>query len=215
MTARNLFLVLLLTVSLSSASWAGTVSWNELSDRDISPQGRAALSVERERWLHSESEHFIYHFRDEKLADTFFVYAEHYYSWIKELFGVERDLWSKKWHIFVFEDKTEWEAFKKRVGQGQGAEAFTTGWELFIFRNPFWLAPQKTLAHELTHLIVFRFLDGPIPLFLNEGISEYISFKAIAQKANGDEYNVRVFKKIPAGLWIDCSSLASMTEYPP
>ena len=61
------------------------LSWDELSDRDISPTAKLALSFQ-ENWLHAESKHFIYHFNTPKTAETITTYAEIYYDWIKDLF---------------------------------------------------------------------------------------------------------------------------------
>jgi hypothetical protein len=190
------------------------VEWRDLSDRDITPQGRLVLSLGDKPWKHTETEHFVYHFRDLKEAETVFLHAEVYYGWVKEFFGVEKDGWSKKAHVFIFEDKDLWKEFKAKARAGTSAEAFTNGWELYIYRNPFWLAPQKTLAHELTHVIVFRFLKGPIPLFLNEGVAEYISTRAVATRFEGDEYSVRLLGPIAEKDYIPLNQLIRLEVYP-
>lgn len=94
------------------------------------------------------------------------------------------------------------------------AGGFTDGWELFMYRNPFWLAPRQVLAHELTHIILFRFLEGPIPLFLNEGFADYVSFRAISTQFEGNEYNVRLVELVPPDQYIPLQELAGMTYYP-
>ncbi len=207
-------LVFVFPASLLCAAPIPTISFDELSDKDISPAGRAALSESKGLWKHAETDHFIYHFTDEKEAETITIYAELYYQWVKELFGVTVDPWKKKSQIFVFQDKEVWHHFNERIQSSLEGDAFTTGWELFIYRAPFWLSPKKTLAHEITHIIVFRFLEGPIPLFLNEGFAEFVSYRAIATGFGGNEYNVRVLQLIEPEKVIPLGDLAKMKTYP-
>ena len=180
----------------------------------MSPEGRSALSQSHITWQHAQTEHFVYHFTDEKEAQTVYIHAEVYYQWVKEFFGVAEDPWKKKGHIFVFQDPKLWESFNSRVGSGIEGEAFTNGWELFIYRDPFWLAPKKTLAHEITHLIVFRFLEGPIPLCLNEGFAEFVSYRAISAQFGGNEYQVRTLQLLKADQYLPLGTLMSMKSYP-
>jgi len=213
--AALLFLVLFFCSPFAAWAEIKIIPWEELSDRDISPQGKAALSLNREGWKHAETEHFVYHFTDVKNAETVYLHAEIYYQWIKKMFGIEKDEWSKKGQLFIFEDPKIWEGFNHENGEPLfAAEAFTTGWELFIYRAPFWLSPQKTLAHEITHIVLFRFLDGPIPIFLNEGFAEFVAFKAIAVQAGGDEYRLRVLQLVPADRYIPLEKLICMRSYP-
>ena len=192
------------------------LSFENLSDKDITPQGKSALSLNRENWRHAETPHFVYHFTDAKQAETVYLHAEVQYQWIKVLFGVEKDGWAKKGHIFVFEDEETWKKFNTRGGEKfLGFAAFTDGWELFMHRAPYWLSPQKTLAHEITHIIVFRFLDGPIPLFLNEGFAEFMATKAVAVQAGGNEYSIRTLQLVPKDDYISLKELSDARSYPP
>ncbi|MGH7198017.1 MAG: hypothetical protein ACREH5_04660 [Candidatus Omnitrophota bacterium] len=201
-------------VGIAHGGQIPSLSWQELSDRDISPEGKRALSLDQGRWKHAETEHFVYHYWDEKEAETVYLHAEVYYQWVKKYFGLAQDNWKKKAHVFVFTDKSVWEKFREDSWAIQEAHAFTTGWELFIYRDPYWLSPKKTLAHELTHVIVFRFLEGPIPLFLNEGFAEFISYKAIAPHVDGDLYRLRTVEPIPADQFIPVEKLMEMSSYP-
>jgi hypothetical protein len=193
-----------------------TVSWGNLSDKDISIEAGVVLHLNPDSWKHSESAHFVYHFTNAKEAETVILHAEVYYGWIKDMFGVTQDEWKKKVHVFIFEDEKVWEEFKHRgtLEPMIGADAFTTGRELFIHRASFWLAPQKTLAHEITHVVVFRFLDGPIPLFLNEGFAEFMSYRAVSLQADGDEFRIRTIRLIPEDRYIPLKKLADTVVYP-
>jgi hypothetical protein len=182
------------------------------SNADLSPEGKAAQSSQA--WKHAESAHFIYHFPDPFALEPLQASAETYYQWVKDALGVTEDKWSNKAHVFLFPDPEKWKEFNRRVDTRFQGDAFTNGNELFIYLNPFWLAPKKTLAHELTHVIAYRFLDGPIPLSLNEGFAEFIASKAIAMHADGNEYAVRGFKFIPEDKYIDVEKLVAQKSYP-
>lgn len=215
--AAIIFIPIIITLFIApglDAAGINGIKWENLSDKDISPQAKLALSIEPEKWQHAETPHFIYHFMDDKKAELVYTHAEVYYRWIKELFGVDEDSWKKKSHIFVFTDKPLWDDFTSRAKPNSKMEAFTTGWELFIYMNPYWLSPIKSLSHEITHIIIFRFLDGPIPLFLNEGIAEFIGYKAAALKADGDEYRIRTISLIPEKDFIPVERLIEITSYP-
>lgn len=204
----------LFVTKLHAAQKMSVIPWEEISDKDISPDGKLALSCNTGKWKHAETHHFIHHFSDAKEAETVTIYAEVYYQWIKEMFGVSEDSWKKKEHIFIFEDKKIWEEFLKKKNVSFQGSAFTTGWELFIYRDPFFLAPRRTLAHELSHVILFRFLDGPVPLFLNEGFSEYISYKALAVHYGGNEYRIHQVQFMAQEEYIDLDEFIKMRDYP-
>ena len=105
---------------------------------------------------------------------------------MKEMFDVGEDTWPSKCHVYIFENKTLWKEFNKKPGERlPGAEAYTNGTELFLYREPFYLEPQKVLAHEITHIVAHRFVKGTLPLYLNEGIAEFMSYKALALQSDG------------------------------
>ena len=191
----------------------------------MSADGREALQMDRELWRHAETAHFVYHFRDIKEAETVYVHAEAYYGWVKEMFGVGEDTWPSKCHVYIFENKVLWKEFNKKPGERlPGAEAYTNGTELFIYREPFYLEPQKVLAHEITHIVAHRFIStkggsasggkGSLPLYLNEGIAEFMSYKALALQADGDEFNFRTIAMIPEENFIPLERLADIKNYP-
>ena len=213
--ALILALFIFITPSIYSSSTFKTVDWRDLSDRTLTETGEQALKVYGEAWQHAETEHFVYHFHDAKEAETVYVHAEAYYGWVKQMFGVQGDDNPRKSHIFIFEDREVWRSFNVRSAERlPGAEAFTNGFELFIYREPFFLEPQRVLAHEITHLVLYRFVSGRVPLFLNEGFAEFMATKAIAMKADGDDFRVKTFQMIPEEEYIDLKDLGAFTDYP-
>jgi hypothetical protein len=192
-----------------------TVEWKNLPDKDISPEGRAALAIDPELWKHAKTEHFVYHFMDEKESETVYIHAEVYYKYIKDFFKIAEDKWTKRSHIFTFTDKDMWTAFKARTYlKGFWVEGFATGWELFMFRNPHWINARVTLAHELSHVIVFRFMEGPLPRFLDEGVASFISTRAIATQLDYDDRELWPLKLIPSDDYMPLSELAEIKESP-
>ena len=218
--SRKVFFSLLLfftTKSFCFASNFPSVDWKDLSDRKLTETGKAALAVYKDAWQHSETENFVYHYHDPKEAETVLIHTEVYYQWAKEMFGVSKipKNFKGKSHIFVFDDKALWKSFNQTTPEKlPGAEAFTNGLELFIYREPFWLAPQRVLAHEITHLVLFRFVKGKVPLFLNEGFAEFMATKAIAMKADGNDFNVRTFQLVPESQFIPMQEFILMQSYP-
>ncbi len=200
---------------VSAAPVLKPVDFRDLSDRNISAEGREALQMDRELWKHAETEHFVYHFRDQKKAETVYVHAEAYYQWVKEMFGVSEDTWPSKGHIYIFGDKVQWKEFNKKPGERlPGAEAYTNGADLFLYRDPFYLEPQKTLAHEIAHIVAIRFVKGKPPLYLHEGIAEFISYKALAMQTDGDEYRFHTIAMIPDADFIQLEELSGYLDYP-
>ena len=191
------------------------LAWEDLSDRKLTETGQLALKIYGDAWRHAETSHFIYHYHEPKEAETVLVHAEAYYAWVKQIFGISVDESKQKWHVFVFDDKVLWKSFNARTPEKlPGAEAFTNGSELFLYREPFYLEPQRVLAHEITHLVLFRFVKGVVPMFLNEGFAEFMATKAIAMKTDGDPYRVRTFQKIPRADFIPVEELAALQTYP-
>lgn len=211
----SFLLVFLLIPAFYCSSGIPELAFEELSDRKLTETGQSALKVYGDAWHHAETSHFIYHYHAPKEAETVLVQAEAYYLWVKQMFGVSSDEGKKKSHVFIFDDRVLWKSFNERTPEKlPGAEAFTNGSELFLYREPFYLEPQRVLAHEITHLVLFRFVNGTVPLFLNEGFAEFMATKAIAMKTDGDPYRLRTFRTIPAADFITTEELAGLQGYP-
>src|SRR4051812_47767196 len=145
----------------------------QLTDRAVSALGDRALAIRPAEWKHGETANFAFHYFNDVIAKPMAQEAEFYYRVIaKEL---ERDTthWERKCHVFVFDDDADWAKFKT----GGGIEPWSGGihaqGELFLQRNTHQKFAGNALAHELTHLIVYRFFGAGVPLWLNEGLAEY------------------------------------------
>lgn len=164
---------------LTLGAWAEETSLNftektlsQLSDRQVSPLGEKALSIRPNDWHHAETANFIYHYFSESAAHPVATEAEFYYHAIAAELEKDTSHWERKCHIFIFEDENDWHSFQA-VG---GLEPWTGGihsqGELFIPRSP-GKFKGNALAHEVTHLVVYRFFGSGVPLWLNEGLAEY------------------------------------------
>jgi hypothetical protein len=150
-----------------------TVEFDRLSDRNVSRRGAEVLKLDSVQWVHGESDHFIFHFEKGFLCPQFASAAELFYGRIKQDLGIAEDSYERKAHIFVFLGTNSWQQFSTKIDLEKWTGSFQSGNELYV-QAP---ANQRLdrapyLPHEITHLVVHRFL-GDTPLWLNEGIAEY------------------------------------------
>ena len=161
--------------------WAGNAEdsfqekkFDALSSTEMSDLGATALGIQRPKWKHGETEHFIIHFfhNGEKIARR----SEVFYTEIKEFFGNRPDLFAgRKSQVFAFNDGNDWKRFTGKINQ-EWAGGVTRGDEFFYLaasEEGRFDSKGKTQAHEMTHLIFNRFYRRRPPLWLNEGIAEY------------------------------------------
>ncbi|HUI07569.1 MAG TPA: hypothetical protein VL486_11260 [Verrucomicrobiae bacterium] len=191
------------------------VPFEELSDRNVSRQGEAALKLPDVKWEHSETDHFVFHteagFAVAQLAGA----AEWSYAEIKKDFDITQDLFERKCHVYVFLNEQAWREF---VGAGK-LEPWTGGWctgrELFFWSRPHFKFQGTTLPHELTHLVLYRFVGGDIPLWLNEGLAEFEGIRLYRTYLKTRGYiltNVR--DHLDRSQYIPLDDLTSAVDYP-
>ena len=147
--------------------------FEQLSERTVSRAGDRALDMETVHWEHSETEHFIFHteagFSTPQLANA----AELFYASIKKDLGITEDNFERKSHIYVFLSEPAWRTFATKVNLEGWTGGFCTGRELFFQTRANYKFQGTTLPHEMTHLALYRFVGGDIPLWLNEGFAEF------------------------------------------
>ena len=190
--------------------------YEELGDKDLSPEGRLALHLDPDlEWHHTQTKHFSYHFTSTDPAlEAYLADAEKYYNRIKTLFGVTHDDWQKSVHIFVFQKDWAWKKLMESLRQDPETPALTEGWDLFIRHAVDEKSRVQSLSHELGHIILFRFVDGRPPLFLNEGFAEYMSLMALADFLGVDPSRIRRSQKVTDADYISLSVLSALESYP-
>lgn len=185
-------------------------TFEALSDKTLSDKGRLALKAEDVRWKHGETAHFVYHFPRLTEAQKLSREAEFYYSRIKEDLAVENDLLEGKSHIIMFSRKDQWQVFLADAHLPDWAGAVASGREMFMLVQPGDKDASDRLAHEMTHLVFFRFVPKLVPLWLNEGFAEYESKAAYAKLKGIGLKPSDVARAGPS----DLKWLTSLTAYP-
>src|SRR5437870_3136075 len=86
-----------------------------LSHQQMSRRGATALKMPEVKWIHGESDHFIYHFEEGFLCPQFAIATELFYWRIKEHLGITEDSYERKGSIFVFLGTNSWHEFSRQV----------------------------------------------------------------------------------------------------
>ncbi len=146
----------------------------KLSDSSVSALGQQALAIREKDWKHGETDHFIYHYFTPLIGEPAAVESEFFYSAIAQELKKDTTQWERKGQIYIFEEDADWDLFKSTSAVEKWSGGVHSGGDIFLRREPMLgnVTPGPGLAHELTHLIVFRFFGAGIPLWLNEGLAE-------------------------------------------
>lgn len=191
------------------------IPFAQLSDNHLTALGQEALSLAPKSWKHAETKHFIYHFHRNDVATPVSVEAEYDYRIITLELGKKGAQWERKCNLFIFESPTQWKTFQKKAQLDPWTGGIQSQGELFLLRNAKYRWKGDTLAHEITHLVLYRFVGADIPLWLNEGFAEYAAINTYAMfwRQRGYDSKPR-FSLVPAAQFIPLSSLTAMASYP-
>ena len=202
--------ILLLPVMSGAATFSEfqDIPWEKLSDREISDWGTLALGIEKDKWRHGETAHFVIHFfRD---GDKISRRSEAFYEAIHDFFGKPKDrMEGHKSHVFAFRDADDWVRFIREIPL-QNILGITRRDEFFYLstgNDGRFDSKAKVQAHEMTHLIFNRFFEGTPPLWLNEGIAEFFGQR---ETASTIEFR-RIMGQAPP---FDLNQLFSANGYP-
>ena len=186
-----------------------------LSDRALTPLGKAALSIRPAEWKHAESANFVYHFFHSFIAAPVSVEAEFYYRVIARELEKDTTQWERKCHIYVFEEAADWAEFQKRGSLDPWTGGIHAGGSLFIRRDPQVKWKGSTLGHEVAHLVVERFFGAGVPLWLNEGYAEYAAARCYAAFHRARGYGARpASRAVPEGMYVPVGQLTALLSYP-
>jgi hypothetical protein len=191
------------------------VPFQNLSDRNLTALGQAAMSIHPNDWKHAETANFIYHYFHGYIAAPVSVEAEFYYRVIAADLEKDTTQWERKSHIFIFETDADWKAFQQKGSLDPWTGGIHSQGSLFIQRNPEVKFKGNSLGHEVTHLVVQRFFGSGIPLWLNEGYAEYSASRCYAAFNRARGYAARpTSRSVPADLYLPVSQLTSLLTYP-
>jgi len=191
------------------------ISFSSLSDRNISALGTKALALRPTEWKHAETPHFVYHYFQSFVAAPVSVEAEFFYTVVAKELGRDTAQWERKCHVFIFERSADWQQFQTSGKLDPWTGGLCAGGELFLLREAEKKWKGDTLGHEVTHLVVYRFLGTGVPLWLNEGFAEYAASRGYSSfwRARGYKANPRV-QAVNPEQWIPVVQLVAMLEYP-
>ncbi len=191
------------------------VSFEQLSEQSVSRQGDAALQTAAVKWEHSESDHFIFHtetgFSVPQLASA----AEWSYAAIKKDLGITQDSFERKCHLYVFLNEQAWQQFVGNAKRDAWTGGWCTGRELFFLSRPHFKFQGATLPHEMTHLVLHRFIGGDIPLWLNEGFAEFEGIRLYRGYLKARDHSLKgVPDRLSRDRYIPLIDLTSAIDYP-
>ena len=193
-----------------------TVPLERLSDKNITVDGRRALAIRPGEWKHAETEHFILHFFRTFLAAPVSVEAEFYYRYILADLGVSETngAGAGKTHIYLFESREDWVTFRKAAWLEPWTGAVHIDGALFVPRYPEFKWKGNALGHEISHLLVKRWVGTRLPLWLSEGYAEDVSSRGNAAFYRARGYLAHPLELIPPG-YMPLARLTALVVYPP
>jgi hypothetical protein len=154
------------------------VSWETLSNREISALGNKALGMNPLGWYHGETEDFIIHYRN--FSDALQIAREIEFDlwYVAKTLAATKEKYVRKSHVYVFQDDKEWRLFVRQAPhQATWAHSFAVDDDLFLNVHGTGMGFEShTLAHETTHAVVSRIYGARRwPLWLNEGFADYMA----------------------------------------
>ena len=128
------------------------------------------------RWRHLQTEHFIIHHDQRMFAAKVARLGEQFYAAIAaDLPGLQDRIVPARSHIFIFRNDRDWQTIVAgTAGLDEWTASFVRGPVMYLEQTgPAAADRMATLAHEMTHLVLNRFVPVRLPLWLNEGLAEY------------------------------------------
>ena len=179
----------------------------------ITPMGDTLLRSLGPTWRHASTEHFVLHFEREIFARKVARMGEFFYTYMaQELQGTQEKVDGRS-HIFILRSEEKWASFVAQTkGSMEWAAAFVEGNTMYLQKLQDRRASADLLAHEMSHLVLNRYFQHRLPLWLNEGLAEwyeefaYAAFKGV-KKSRRAQFR-RIKKHLPL------ANLIEMTTYP-
>jgi hypothetical protein len=186
---------------------------DQLDVAAITPRAQTVLSNLGIDWQHAQTPHFAIHYEQAIYARKVARMAEFFYDYISQDLQAQQDLVEGRSHIFVFRSDKRWQQYAEIMPDvPKWTFSQVVGTAMFLQEGESSTMSGEVLAHEMTHLIVNRFLEQPPPLWLNEGLAEYYgafgysAFKGI-KKSKRAQFP-------PLSRIVGANELVSATAYP-
>lgn len=187
--------------------------FEKLTSTAFGELGARAYAMDQKKWKHAETECFLVHYRRVTEAQRVVREIEYALWFVADMLGVPRERYQEKSHVFVFQDRREWNQFLLDTRMPSWTGSFAYDSDLFLFigsaTEPF---DSKLLAHEVAHAAISRMYPGRrLPRWLNEGYAEYVGAASVASRTR--QYLKGVRNRLDNARF-PLAKLVEMTEYP-
>ena len=187
--------------------------WDELSDRDFTPLGRAVLNAGKPDWVHAESEHFIFHAGSPAAVEEVAGEAEFAYLKINETLATNSV--ARKGHVFVVGRRDIWEEVLQGSNRRNDSVAMQLQNDLFVLKETDSLGNVLRLPHEMVHFRLWQLYGTRAPVWLDEGLAAYLGWKvAVAAHSLKGKHLVRAPPHIKREHLLSLEQLTGATMYP-
>ena len=150
-------------------------SWDDLSDRDLTPLGRAVLNEGRPDWVHAESEHFIFHAGT--LAAVEEIAGESEFAYIKIGDTLSTNGVARKGHVFVVGRREIWEKVLQGSNRQDDSVSMQLQNDLFVLKETNSVGNVLRIPHEMVHFRLWQLYGNRTPVWLDEGLAAYLGWK--------------------------------------
>ena len=190
------------------------MSWKDLSDRDLTPLGRAVLNAGGSDWVHAETRHFIFHASTTGAIEEVAAEAEFAFGRIGDILGTNSV--RRKGHVFVVGRRDSWEKVLQDTSRKDDSLAMQMQNDLFILKESNSVINVLRVPHELVHFRLWQVYGNHVPIWLDEGMAGYVGWKAaVAGHAQKGKQLVRAPPRVSRKHLLDLAQLTDMTTYPP
>ena len=198
---------------LTDASIWKVVKGDELDTTACLPRDRAMIEDAGNKWKHAQTEHFVIHYEMDLFALKVAHMAEFFYSYIAhDLQGAEDRIPGRS-HLFIFRTENKWKKFlEAQPDHKSWTYSFVQGPSMYLQQAENRTKSADVLAHEMTHLVINRFIRGGLPLWLNEGVAEYYGEFAFAAFRGTTRNPHAVFRALRDP--VDLRALLATEKYP-
>jgi hypothetical protein len=187
--------------------------WGELSDRDLTPLGRAVLNAGKPDWIHAESEHFVFHAGSPAAVEEIASEAEFAYVKIDDTFGANSV--ARKGHVFVVERREIWEKVLQGSNRRNDSVAMQLQNDLFVLKETNNVGNVLRIPHEMVHFRLWQLYGNRAPVWLDEGLSATIGWKvAVAAHSMKGKQLVRAPPYLKREHLLSVEQLTGATMYP-
>ena len=188
--------------------------WEALSDRDLTPLGRAVWMTGKPDWVHAESEHFVFHAATPAVIEEVAAEAETARAKIDVYFGT--NCVSRKGHVFVVGQRRIWEKVLGGTDRKDDSLAMQMENDLFILKESNSVVNVLRLPHEMVHFRLWQLYGHRVPVWLDEGLAATIGWKVAVDvhRSSKGKQLVRAPPFLPRERLMSMEELTSMIAYP-